>query len=348
MGVSIFRYLLGFTAGGVLLMTATPVLADQAMTVTATGTQLVRVLPSNRHSNASIRAAVQKAQRAGVGGALAAARVNALGYASAAGLTLGSVLSVSDASSASRLDGPFGPGGFFGPFGPGQYCGTQRQPVFKRVGSKHRRKLVGFKRVYSCFVPPFEATTLSVTYAAVVGGVEHRLPGWFVKNVADAAAFEHPRGGVTISFESREDRFPELGLNIRVLAPGQPAGQYHSESAQEDFLVLAGECLAIVEAQEQTLGAWDFLHCPTGTEHVLVGAGDGPCAILMVGARPEGKTLSYSVSELAGRYGASVAQKTTDPREAYADWGADFKPVLVDWPPRCGRALRARFQAVPC
>jgi len=158
------------------------------------------------------------------------------------------------------------------------------------------------------------------------------VPDWFVKNVADASAIEHPRGGITIGFESREDRFPELGFNIRVLAPGQPAGQYHSESAQEGFLVLAGECLAIIEQEEHTLRAWDFLHCPAGTEHVLVGVGDGPCAILMTGGRPDGKTLHYPVSELAARYGASAEQETSDPREAYAAWGADFKPVHVDWP----------------
>lgn len=160
------------------------------------------------------------------------------------------------------------------------------------------------------------------------------MPDWFVKNVADASAIEHPRGGITIGFESREDKFPELGVNIRVLAPGQPASQYHAESAQEGFLVLAGECLAIIDQQEHALRAWDFLHCPAGTEHVLVGAGDGPCAILMIGGRPGGKTLRYPVSALAACHGASTAQETADPRDAYADWSAGFKPVQVDWPLR--------------
>ena len=48
-----------------------------------------------------------------------------------------------------------------------------------------------------------------------------------------------------------------------------------------------------------------------------MGAGDGPCVILMIGSRsgPEGH---YPVSELAARYGASVAEETSDWRQAYA------------------------------
>ena len=42
-------------------------------------------------------------------------------------------------------------------------------------------------------------------------------------------------------------RFGELGMNVRVLRPGQPASLYHRESAEEAFLVIDGECVAIVE-----------------------------------------------------------------------------------------------------
>jgi uncharacterized cupin superfamily protein len=93
---------------------------------------------------------------------------------------------------------------------------------------------------------------------------------------------------------------------------------YHGESNQEDFLVLAGDCLLLVEEQERRLRAWDFVHCPPGTLHGFVGAGDGPCAILMVGARDPNERIVYPVSPLALRYGAGVERGTEDPREAYA------------------------------
>src|ERR1700755_2673510 len=107
---------------------------------------------------------------------------------------------------------------------------------------------------------------------------------WFVVNVADAPAMRHEVGGVVVNLEPERGLFTDLAINVRVLEPGQPSSMYHAENGQEGFLVLAGEGLAIVEGQERTLRAWDFLHCPPETEHVIVGAGDGPCAVLMVGA----------------------------------------------------------------
>jgi uncharacterized cupin superfamily protein len=119
-------------------------------------------------------------------------------------------------------------------------------------------------------------------------------------------------------FESRDASFAQLGINLNVLEPGQPNCLYHSESQQEAFLVLSGECKLLVEGEERLLRAWDFVHCPAGTEHVFVGAGDGPCVILMTGARSENEEVLYPVSELAGRYGASAARETPDPKQAYA------------------------------
>ncbi|HUE26464.1 MAG TPA: hypothetical protein VMP89_06790 [Solirubrobacteraceae bacterium] len=142
------------------LVLAAPAIADQS--VTATGTAQVKVTPKNRHSNSSIGAAIQAAHKAGISGALDEAHEYALQYAQAAGLTLGSVQSVSDASSNGF--GYYGPGFFFGPFGPNQFCGETSRPVFKVVNGK--RKLKGFKRVHTCFVPPFEAVSLTVTYSA--------------------------------------------------------------------------------------------------------------------------------------------------------------------------------------
>jgi mannose-6-phosphate isomerase-like protein (cupin superfamily) len=142
--------------------------------------------------------------------------------------------------------------------------------------------------------------------------------GWFVVNVRDAAWASHEHFGSACLFEGPDSRFPQVGINIRVLRPGQANGRYHSESLQEDFLVLAGECTLLVEEQERPLRAWDFVHFPPGTCHIVVGAGDEPCVILMTGARGEGKTLRYPASELGDRYGVSVAEETPDPAVAYA------------------------------
>ncbi len=149
--------------------------------------------------------------------------------------------------------------------------------------------------------------------------------GWFVVNARDAAWFAHDAFGTGCLFENpRGEPFPELGVRIRVLQPGQPLSFYHEESAQEGFQVLHGECLLVVEGEERPLRQWDFFHSPAGTAHVLVGAGDGPAALLAVGARHEPESLRYPVSELAARHGASVAVETRDQDEAYAgtgEWG---------------------------
>jgi len=142
--------------------------------------------------------------------------------------------------------------------------------------------------------------------------------GWFVVNVRDAEWVTSETFGSGCRFESGESWFPQLGINLRVLQPGEPNGLYHSESQQEGFLVLSGEGRLLVDGEERLLRPWDFFHCPAGTEHVFVGAGDGPCVILMVGARSEDEQLFYPVSELAARYGASAEEETSNPREAYA------------------------------
>ena len=99
------------------------------------------------------------------------------------------------------------------------------------------------------------------------------MSDWFVVNIVDAPALRHEVGGLAVTFEPRGERFPHFGINVRVLEPGQPASVYHAESTQEAFLVLSGECLAVIDGEERTLRAWDFVHCPAGTPHVFVGAG---------------------------------------------------------------------------
>jgi uncharacterized cupin superfamily protein len=158
--------------------------------------------------------------------------------------------------------------------------------------------------------------------------------GWFVLNMAEVAWWRDAsaRGGEWSGNEP-PDGFEQYGIGIHVLHPGQMNGLYHSESDQEDFLVLSGECILVIEEEERRLQAWDFVHCSPGTRHIFVGAGDGPCAILMVGTRSEGKTLHYPPSEIAARHGASVALETSNAREAYRDWPRDFEQVRATWPP---------------
>jgi uncharacterized cupin superfamily protein len=117
-----------------------------------------------------------------------------------------------------------------------------------------------------------------------------------------------------------------------VLQPGEPASKYHAEAAQEAFLVLSGECRLIVGDEERPLRQWDFFHAAPWTPHVLVGAGEAPCAVLMVGSRFEEKGIVYPVSEAAARYGASVEAETSSPREAYAAWKPP-EPARRQWPP---------------
>lgn len=156
-----FRRWTGLLAAVIVLGTAGPALAASGGTVTATGTGQTVVTPTDRTSNASIIAAVDAARQASIAGAIAQAREYAQQYATGAGLTLGGVLSISDAANGG---GFYGPGAFFGPFGPNQYCGTVRRAI--RTGPKGHRRIIGFKKVHRCFVPPFAFVTLTVTYQA--------------------------------------------------------------------------------------------------------------------------------------------------------------------------------------
>jgi uncharacterized cupin superfamily protein len=149
-------------------------------------------------------------------------------------------------------------------------------------------------------------------------------------NVRDAAWVTNERSGSACIFEGDEAPFEQVGFTLAVLEPGKPAGLYHREENQEDFLVLSGECLLIVEGEERHLRAWDFVHCPPGTEDGFVGAGDGPCVVFMTGARvvPRGTGIVYPRNELALRRGVGVENETTSPREAYAPF-----PKWLDGPP---------------
>jgi uncharacterized cupin superfamily protein len=151
-------------------------------------------------------------------------------------------------------------------------------------------------------------------------GLVPRGKGWFVLNAREAAWIDRKGRGFSCELEGEAD-FSQLGINLRVLAPGEPMAMYHRENDQEDFLVLAGEALLIVEGEERPLRQWDFVHCPPGANHVILGAGDAPCLLLAVGARERSTGPdwgAYTVDEAALRHGAGVEQETTDSREAYA------------------------------
>jgi quercetin dioxygenase-like cupin family protein len=157
----------------------------------------------------------------------------------------------------------------------------------------------------------------------VGSGLAPATPGWFVVNVRDAAWETNDRGGAMCAFEGESAPFAGLGVNVRVLGAAQTRWLYHAEPTQEDFLVLAGQCLLLVEDEERPLKAWDFVHCPPATAHAFVATGDAPCIILMAGAprSSSARTIVYPRSELALHHGVGVETETTSPIEAQAQLG---------------------------
>jgi uncharacterized cupin superfamily protein len=151
------------------------------------------------------------------------------------------------------------------------------------------------------------------------GGRKPAGDGWFILNAREAEWLENEKFGLGVVFESKAAEFPHYGINVQVLMPGQPNCYYHAEEGQEDFLVLSGECVLLVEGQERPLKAWDFVHCPPFTEHVFVGAGDGPCVIIGAGARNAGEGLVYPVADVALKHDAGVKEETDTGKVAYAD-----------------------------
>ena len=159
---------------------------------------------------------------------------------------------------------------------------------------------------------------------AQLESTEHGLvpkgDGWFVLNAREAAWREGRRRGAICDLEG-EPELPQLGIHLFVLGPGEPMSMYHWEADQEDFLVLAGEALLIIEGEERSLRQWDFVHCPALRKHTILGAGEGPCVVLAVGARDRSTGPDwggYPVDEAALRHGAGVEQETTDQYEAYS------------------------------
>jgi uncharacterized cupin superfamily protein len=151
-------------------------------------------------------------------------------------------------------------------------------------------------------------------------GVVPTSDGWFVLNAREARwRFAEGRGAYSVLEGDQE--FPQLGIHLVSLGPGDPMAMYHWEADQEDFLVLSGEALLIVEGEERPLRQWDFVHCPAGTKHVIVGAGHSSCLVLAIGARMRTRGPDwggYPVDEVALRHGAGVEEETAEPEQAYA------------------------------
>ncbi len=143
--------------------------------------------------------------------------------------------------------------------------------------------------------------------------------GWFVRNVRDLTWHrDRPRGFVAelVPCDSK------VGVNLFVLGPGDPMSMYHTEGDQEGFLVLSGEAVLIVADEERALWQWDYVHCPPGVPHTIVGAGSGPSAILALGGRLA-NSGAYPYSELAMQHDASAEEETTEAKVAYARFPAE-------------------------
>lgn len=152
-------------------------------------------------------------------------------------------------------------------------------------------------------------------------------PRWHIANARDVQWHDAGHFGVYADFEQGE-RSQELGFNIGMVLPGQPTALYHREDRQEGFLVLSGRALLLVEGEERPLRRWDYVHCPPGVEHVVVGAGDGPCVLVAVGSRVGPANVVYPVNETALRHRAGVEQESTVAREAYAPFGKDVETAF--------------------
>ena len=158
--------------------------------------------------------------------------------------------------------------------------------------------------------------------------------GWFVVNAREARWFHREGRGellpLTGNFETDDEAewhrvlsFPQFGVNLFVLEPGEPISVYHGEDAQENFLVLGGDCVLVIEGQERSLKHWDFVHCPPWTEHTIVGAGAGPCVVLAVGTRGS-EGIRFPANGAAAKHGASSERDTTDGGEAYGRFPAGY------------------------
>jgi uncharacterized cupin superfamily protein len=172
----------------------------------------------------------------------------------------------------------------------------------------------------------------------VGSGLAPTTPGWFVVNARDAAWLNNDNFGGVCIFESDHvvlRQRPDLdevthaaGFTMRVMQPGQPSGGYHAESEQqEDFLVVAGECLLIIDGEERQLRTWDVVRIPPDVPHAFIGTGDTPSVIVATGNRTENSEITRPRNEVARRHG--VEDKG---RETWGPWKHERPPRWDELP----------------
>lgn len=160
----------------------------------------------------------------------------------------------------------------------------------------------------------------SVGEATIEDGIP-TSPGWFVINARDARWMHNDMRVVCKFGGEGPPHFDDLGIGLYWIEPGKPMTLYHHESGQEDFLVLRGRCLVVIDGEQRALQAWDLVHCPPGTAHTIIASGDTPALILAVGARTETGSALYPFEPLAVRHGAGVPDEKISARDHYATFG---------------------------
>ena len=145
--------------------------------------------------------------------------------------------------------------------------------------------------------------------------------GWFVVNARDARWTHNDMRTVCKFGGEGPAHFDDLGIGLYWIEAGHPMTLYHHEAGQEDFLVLRGECVLIIDGEERPLHAWDFIHCPPQTARTIIATGAEPALIVAVGARRERGSARYPVEPATIRYGAGVPDAQTSARDHYATFG---------------------------
>jgi uncharacterized cupin superfamily protein len=143
--------------------------------------------------------------------------------------------------------------------------------------------------------------------------------GWFLVNARDVRWRESTGRGVS-SNVGGDMLFDQLGVGITIVGPGEPTTMYHWESNEEDFIVLRGGGIAILDGEEHQLRQWDAIHCPPGVAHAFVGGPDG-LVLFGVGAREHADEGAYVADPVAARFGAAPERDTDDTGEAYKRFG---------------------------
>ena len=149
-----------------VLITAVPAAAQEApaRSVTAVATASIEVPKETAKNNAAIAAAVLAARQKAGPAAVVNVKAEAQRLATAAGLTLGELVTVAELQPSPF--GPFGAYGEEGTFGPGRFCGTIRTPIYHTTKAGRRVFTRKFRKHFGCRIPSRVQMTISATFAA--------------------------------------------------------------------------------------------------------------------------------------------------------------------------------------